>query len=126
MILVDIDNLKKINDTRGHFIGDEIILEISKNIKSIFITDVILGRFGGDEFIIFIKDAWDKAAIYSQIGELLRSGTDSDITLSAGIAFAPDDGKSFTELFQNADTALYQAKKGKNTWMVYDKNIRGR
>ena len=126
LILLDIDNLKKINDTRGHFTGDEIILEISKNIKSIFITDVILGRFGGDEFIIFIKDAGDKAAIYSQIGELLRAGTDSDITLSAGIAFAPDDGKSFTELFQNADTALYQAKKGKNTWMVYDENMRGR
>lgn len=127
LFVVDIDNFKRINDSYGHLSGDRLIAELAGRIRALFRDSDIVGRVGGDEFIIFMEHA-DPSAVIKKAQTLNRtitavqSGTETaaHISGSVGIAFFPTDGKSYDELFRKADTAMYCAKKsGKDSFCVY-------
>ncbi len=127
--VVDVDDFKNINDTHGHPFGDKVLMYISKRITSTFREHDIVGRFGGDEFVVFLKNAPTVEMVKGKAKELCRDinvpfsdgiGSSSQITISIGIALFPQHGKDFDILYQRADNALYQSKsKGKNTYSLY-------
>ena len=123
MCVLDIDNFKKINDTMGHAFGDEVLATFGKKIRSEFRVTDIIGRTGGDEFIIFLKDLKDEAVIEREAGRVAGFFKDFTVgtytkyspTASIGAAIFPRDGQDYESLYKAADTALYKAKKrGKN------------
>lgn len=123
-IAFDIDNFKLINDEYGHVFGDEIIKEVSRACKKIFREDDLIGRYGGDEFVVILKNVsisiGQKKA--KQIKETLRNleitknKKTLNITASIGVADNSNmNSHHFNELFHLADMALYKAKEnGKN------------
>lgn len=131
LMIIDIDNFKLVNDTMGHLFGDAVLAEISEIIKKSFRRSDIVGRIGGDEFIVFMKDIEDNGKVNEHAESIiqkmheLKSVEKSGISISVsiGIALCPDDGVIFKDLYQKADHALYQAKKeGKNTYALYDES----
>lgn len=123
MCVLDIDNFKKINDTMGHAFGDEVLATLGKKIKMEFRVTDIIGRTGGDEFIIFLKDLKDETVIEREAGRVAGFFKDFTVgtytkyspTASIGAAIYSRDGVDYESLYKAADTALYKAKKrGKN------------
>ncbi|MCR5831331.1 MAG: diguanylate cyclase [Lachnospiraceae bacterium] len=123
MCVLDIDNFKKINDTMGHAFGDEVLATLGKRIKTEFRVTDIIGRTGGDEFIIFLKDLKDDNVIERESGRVAGFFKDFTVgtytkyspTASIGAAIYPRDGSDYESMYKAADTALYKAKKrGKN------------
>ncbi len=129
LILMDVDDFKRINDTRGHLFGDAVLTSAAGKLKALFRSTDILGRIGGDEFMIFLKNVSDRAQLEAQarsILEAFRSSGDEEnkVTCSIGAALYSEDGTTVDELFQHADTALYRSKKaGKNRCSIYDEAI---
>ncbi len=129
LILIDVDDFKSINDTRGHLFGDSVLTAAAGRLKSLFRSTDILGRIGGDEFMVFLKNVSDKLQLEAQartILEAFRISGDSEngITCSIGAALYSEDGKTVDELFKHADIALYRSKRiGKNRYSVYDPAI---
>jgi diguanylate cyclase (GGDEF)-like protein len=128
LIMLDIDNFKKANDNLGHAMGDKILIELADVLKFAFRETDIVGRIGGDEFIVLMKNYKEIQKIEEKADQLLRSFERSynseigpfSLTLSIGIAVYPDDGFDFKELYINADKALYKSKAcGKNTYRFY-------
>ena len=123
MCVLDIDNFKKINDTMGHAFGDEVLATLGKRIKAEFRVTDIIGRTGGDEFIIFLKDLKDESVIEREAGRVAGFFKDFTVgtytkyspTASIGAALFPRDGSDYESMYKAADSALYKAKKrGKN------------
>lgn len=131
-MLIDLDDFKNINDTLGHAYGDAVLSQISGKLAALFPKSAIVGRVGGDEFVVFlsqlssIAEAGDKA---KQICHMFRSAYtgntgDYKISGSIGIAIFPEHGDSFSELYRKADCALYYAKKkGKDTFCLYNEGL---
>ena len=130
LIIMDVDYFKQVNDTYGHMVGDKVLKIFGRLLAKQFREKDIVGRIGGDEFMVLIcniKDveiAKDRAKKLInevralQIPELAGSG----ITISVGIAYSPDHGTTFMELYRHADTALYQVKRGgRDGFSVYEK-----
>ena len=128
MFILDIDNFKKINDTMGHAFGDEVLRSLGHQIGTIFRASDIIGRAGGDEFMIFLKDIPNDDAILKeakkvetffksfQAGEYVKYKA----TASIGVAIFPQEGNDFETLYKAADQGLYKAKKrGKNQLAFY-------
>ncbi|MDO4545204.1 MAG: GGDEF domain-containing protein [Bacillota bacterium] len=120
-LLIDIDDFKNINDTMGHAAGDVAIKNLADALKKEFRKADAIGRFGGDEFMVFAAGMDDREKMerkFENIFAHLSAGTGEQqlpITVSAGVAGYPKDGKTYEELFQNADAAMYEAKRrGKN------------
>ena len=119
-IIFDLDNFKNINDTYGHATGDEILISISENLKKIFSDTDIIGRFGGDEFIVLVKNVHDKSLFVSKLEKLLDNNDNSfTVTKSIGASIFPDDAKDFGELLEKADKALYKSKQYKNMFTLF-------
>lgn len=130
LIIFDLDDFKQVNDTFGHQVGDKVIVEYSKRLKSYFKNYSIVGRIGGDEFSALIKDIGDNAIktieeLRTLLSEPIDIGQDSlAVTTSYGVAFYPDDGIVYEEVFANADTACYFSKNnGKNLYSLYDESM---
>lgn len=128
MLFIDIDNFKYINDTLGHLFGDKVLIDISEKIKKMFRSTDLVGRIGGDEFVILIKNTdsikttYDKVERIRQIfnKKYYHNNVFYNITGSIGVAIYPQNGTTYKELIKNADDALYIAKsKGKNQFAVY-------
>lgn len=126
LFVLDLDNFKIINDTYGHPYGDVILETFANRIKQIFRSNDILGRIGGDEFIIYMKSCFGTEYVIEKANLIQTLLTDLSLekkhpfTFSIGIAFFPTDGNSFDELFSKADLALYESKaKGKNCYTIY-------
>ena len=128
MFILDIDNFKKINDTMGHAFGDEVLRSLGHQIGSIFRATDIIGRVGGDEFMVFLKDIPNDETILKearkveeffknfQAGEYVKYKA----TASIGVAVFPQEGAEFEALYKAADQGLYKAKKrGKNQLAFY-------
>lgn len=128
MFMVDVDNFKKINDTMGHAFGDEVLRSLGQQIGGIFRASDIIGRIGGDEFMIFLKDIPDADAVRKeakkvenffrsfQAGEYVKYAA----TASIGVAIYPQEGGDFETLYKAADQGVYKAKKrGKNQLAFY-------
>jgi diguanylate cyclase (GGDEF)-like protein len=120
--LLDIDHFKKINDTYGHMVGDDMLREVVKQISAAIRTYDSLGRFGGEEFLIVIPGA--KGADAYTIGERIRSavgetdfsinGSKMRVTVSQGVVTG-DGNANVDDLIAMADKAMYQAKdNGRN------------
>lgn len=116
--VLDIDHFKKINDNYGHDVGDVILQELGTLLSYKFVNGEIVGRFGGDEFIIFIKDN-DDAEYASKIANDLSNSVGETIKLpdekmkigiSMGIAIYQGLEKNYSEIFKKADIALYETK----------------
>ncbi|HOS69450.1 MAG TPA: EAL domain-containing protein [Bacillota bacterium] len=122
IIFLDIDDFKEINDTLGHTVGDIILKEFAKRLKSSIRENDIAARFGGDEFIIMLllaKENYEILHIANRILEeiskpFVLDSIELHITASLGIAKYPDDGSDSTVLIRNADIAMYRSKENKN------------
>ncbi len=129
MIVIDLDNFKAINDNLGHLKGDEILHDFAELLKVELRSLDVLGRFGGDEFVIFLRQACTKkrvAEIFYQLKNKLHSTYTTDsgeeivISISLGVANYTEELNSYESLFNAADEALYRAKRnGKNTFEIY-------
>ena len=129
MFVLDIDNFKKINDTRGHAFGDEVLHTIGMRLKAEFRMSDILGRLGGDEFVIFLKDIKDEATLKKEADKVVNLFKDMKVgqyskykvTASIGCAVFSKDADNFPDLYKAADKGLYLAKKrGKNQLAFYE------
>ena len=129
LFVIDVDNFKAVNDNLGHLAGDSVLTDISSMLSEVFNENSIVGRIGGDEFIVFLKNIDSEEFIYKKADDLVKGfrknfiGENSDYKVSGsiGIAKYPEHGKSFKELFINADKAVYLAKnKGKDNYCVFE------
>ena len=128
MLAIDIDNFKCINDQWGHLFGDTVLTDIAILMKKLFREDDIIGRFGGDEFIVFLKDISSETFAANISEELLNlfnktysvGGVAHNFSASIGISFYSEHGETFSQLYEKADKALYHSKKnGKNQYCVF-------
>lgn len=123
VFVCDIDNFKMINDTFGHLYGDTVLGDMADNLRSIFRSSDVVGRIGGDEFMILMKNVPSLALIHSKALEIRAAFTlkyeKFSSSGSIGIAIFPQDGTDFDALYQGADMALYNAKQnGKDCYML--------
>lgn len=116
LLILDIDNFKGINDNYGHLTGDKIIKLISSELQACFRSKDLIGRFGGDEFVVFMIDDIDQDLVEKKASDLIlkvyNESTKSfgfSVSLSIGIAFGRKSDK-FQDAFERADEALYKAK----------------
>lgn len=127
IIFVDIDDFKKVNDTLGHLVGDDVIRCVAKRIFGVFRHTDIVARYGGDEFVVFVNGI-ARADLIKRLQQL-RDGfqfpyrNDSieyPVSGSIGAAMYPEAGTRYRELLDHADYALYCAKRrGKNQFVLY-------
>ncbi len=131
IMFLDIDLFKRINDSFGHYAGDTLLIEFGKRLKTCLGEEGTVGRWGGDEFVLGIPKL-DEETISTIAKNLLKTisvpvniGTSSfEVTTSIGISQFPIDDRSVEKVIQNADIAMYEAKRsGKNQYQYY-KNIK--
>ncbi len=130
LLMIDCDNFKRVNDNFGHAVGDEVIKYFASVLKRTFRDSDIKGRFGGDEFMVFMKNTTKDATLLraSQLNEAIRKpyikdGKEIQISCSIGVAYYPKDGNDFDTLFNAADDALYKSKTaGKDRFSEYKKD----
>ncbi|MCM3763792.1 GGDEF domain-containing phosphodiesterase [Neobacillus niacini] len=128
VMCLDLDGFKRINDTFGHLIGDQLLIEVSKRIKSIIDQNDIIARIGGDEFLLVIEYAKENSKkVISIANRIINSFEESFhinqyelfISTSIGITYFQGE-KENQDLIRKADSALYRAKStGKNNYKVY-------
>ncbi|MGI6225404.1 MAG: putative bifunctional diguanylate cyclase/phosphodiesterase [Peptococcales bacterium] len=129
LICLDLDNFKVVNESLGHFYGDQLLIQLARKLTETVSSQNIIARLGGDEFFIIQKgitqpqeviDLAEKImALFSE--PFLLGGREFLITCSVGITVYPFDGEESTDLLKKADNALYSAKRlGKNNYQFYD------
>lgn len=132
LMIIDLDNFKHMNDTMGHLFGDALLSEVAHSIQKQFRSEDIVGRVGGDEFLVFLglipnaALAEQKAVqVMKAIGEMaVQELTEVELSCSIGIAIYPECGQTYHELFQRADQALYRAKnQGKGRYCIADAKL---
>jgi len=145
LLLIDLDNFKYLNDTRGHAAGDLLLIEVAKRLQASVRAGDSIARMGGDEFIVILQDLGDDHdaivhaeslghKIMAQLGQVyqLTPGPESDIpssfshfcTCSIGVCLFDGASVNANELIQHADTALYQAKAaGRNSLRFFDPDM---
>lgn len=115
ILLFDIDNMKNINDSRGHNAGDELLKQVATILKLMESKTVTATRFGGDEFVLLYKNIKDRDEAIEISKKALRFLNAEGIGISGGISIFPDDSKKTEDLLKFADMAKIEAKKnGKN------------
>lgn len=123
LLVFDIDNFKEVNDTKGHQAGDLVLKEFSKILTEAFRKSDAVGRFGGDEFVVFVK-GMPKKAINQRLGyikEKIKDIKGASITCSIGICGLTAEKLGYDQCLKRADQALYESKKkGKNTFCYWD------
>lgn len=128
-LILDLDKFKDINDTYGHSVGDTILQRVGEFLRNQFRDDDIIGRIGGDEFIIFMKHIDSRANALRRIETMLEDIRTmkheelggQHITFSAGVVFSPESGVTFKDLYLSADQALYQTKReGRDHYTVLE------
>ncbi len=131
LLIIDVDNFKTINDTLGHLYGDIVITQLADFLKPLFRTDDVIGRVGGDEFFVFLKNFKSLEMLKIKAKEICRlfrktyteNEASVNISASIGIAIYPDHGTEFDTLYRSADTALYNTKaNNKNNFTIFDGN----
>lgn len=130
LMMLDIDNFKEINDGFGHLFGDRVLREIAGKLRQVGEKAFgVTGRVGGDEFLLFFKNPIERSVVRFWAEEILRyifglkerADFGCRISVTIGIALAPQDGSRFETLLDKADQALYWGKNnGKNLYRFYD------
>ncbi len=127
-VFIDMDHFKDINDKFGHSVGDQVIKETAKKIQLLFKHFDLVGRFGGDEFCVFVKDIPRdtlidrlRFAVKKMEQEYTYEGGSVKLSASIGAAYCKRNTVGFKELMDAADTAAYQAKdNGRNCYIIKD------
>ena len=128
IISLDLDRFKNINDSLGHKIGDEFLKEIAKRLEYCFRDGTIIGRFGGDAFIIILPNIQKQSEIIVAINRITHAigqpviydQVELMVTVSMGVSIFPEDGDISEVLIRNADTAMHQAKDvGRNNYQFF-------
>ncbi|PKR52295.1 GGDEF domain-containing protein [Thalassospira povalilytica] len=120
VLFIDLDRFKVINDSLGHDVGDLLLKAVAGRLQKVIGRQEIVGRLGGDEFLIIIpdlKETQDAAILSQAVLDALAPAFDIKgrvlfVSPSIGIALYPSDGEDFPALMRNADTAMYSAKSG--------------
>lgn len=130
VILVDIDNFKTVNDIFGHDYGDFVIKDIADKIRSQIDSDTVVGRIGGDEFMLYVpSDDMNKISkLCENLCRCIKYSYTSEntagavaVSASIGAALFPEHGSNFDELYRSADVAMYVAKTGgKDRYIIFD------
>ncbi|NCB63644.1 MAG: sensor domain-containing diguanylate cyclase [Clostridia bacterium] len=129
LMIIDLDDFKRINDRYGHMCGDAVLTELAGCLKKLFRATDSLGRIGGDEFLAYLPSLPSREAAVSKAkailsalaGLSLHGGGKTGVSCSIGISFFPEDGAEYAQLYRCADMALYQAKsRGKSGYAIYD------
>lgn len=130
LLMVDVDDFKKVNDSYGHQNGDEVLMYAIRNLREHYTDGEIIGRVGGDEFVVFIGDVENKERLIEKaqnLRDLLQQpyhgdGVTIPMSASLGVAMYPSDGQCYEELMFCADTALYEVKSSqKGNFAIYKK-----
>lgn len=131
LLVIDLDNFKQVNDQYGHMFGDIIITQSAEEIRKLFRNEDIVGRVGGDEFVVLMKNIPSLDLLKNRLNTLITVFStvlhdrvpEADLGCSVGVSLYPQHGLRYEDLFRQADQALYQAKaKGKNGYQLYDAN----
>ncbi len=134
ILFLDLDRFKGINDTLGHAVGDRLLIKVTQTIQPLLRRGDVLGRFGGDEFLLILPGSNESGAVLNT-QRLLDAfnipfeikGRALRITPSIGIAIYPDHGSDIETLLKHADTAMYESKRlGRNAYTVYAEQMGSR
>jgi diguanylate cyclase (GGDEF)-like protein/PAS domain S-box-containing protein len=129
LLFIDLDNFKRVNDSLGHLEGDQVLTTVSERLVGALRASDLVGRFGGDEFVVLLTDLNSRADIVVVLEALLSvvevpvkaDGRALSVTPSIGVAVYPEDGRQADELIQHADTAMYRAKaRGRATYQFFE------
>lgn len=120
LVVLDIDKLKIINDTFGHAAGDEVIRAVAQSLRETFRQSDALGRFGGDEFVVFMNGIGERSAVLRKLEKLMKTKQPYGAQCSVGVAFYPEHGTGIRELFRRADEALYLSKRQRDVCTARD------
>ncbi len=132
LFLIDVDDFKSVNDELGHYFGDIVLSDIAKNLHSNFRGADIIGRIGGDEFLVFVKDISDERIIKSKAKAIASAFGDSyagenkdyKISGSIGVSIYPKHADSYEGLYKCSDKALYRSKMlGKDRYTIYSNEL---
>lgn len=127
--IVDIDKFKKINDTYGHKVGDEVLIHVARLLTTELVPEGIVCRYGGDEFVIFFprKDSTRVKSIMDKVRKAVKNASfrtgkrGIKVTLSIGISHRKNSGQNLREVLKSADKALYRSKKQGRDQVRYSK-----
>jgi diguanylate cyclase (GGDEF)-like protein len=127
VIFLNVDHFKRVNDTWGHSVGDELLITVAQRITAQLTREMTLARLGGDAFILLVPECDDdklNALLTSLLDDMRRPlslcGHTLSTTISAGVSLYPQDGETLHELKLKADAALHHVKEeGRNGWAVY-------
>ncbi len=132
LLFIDLDHFKRVNDSLGHQIGDELLINASRRLRNLVRKDDTVARLGGDEFVVIlesIRDAEDTVAFAQKLIEAFNEPFmieyhELHVTMSIGISVFPADGTDMHTLVKNADAALYYAKEeGRNGFHCYTEEL---
>ncbi len=131
VIAMDLDNFKEINDTLGHMRGDQVLREVGERLRQCIKGSDLVGRLGGDEFGVILFDLPSRNEVLEVANRIIDAiaqpitieGIQFDLQVSLGIALFPEHSHNARELFQYADTAMYQAKENRSGLAIYDTAI---
>jgi diguanylate cyclase (GGDEF)-like protein len=132
LLLLDLDHFKHINDSLGHFIGDELLEQVARRLRSVLNDGDVAARLGGDEFVVVaagLRQSNEAERLAQRIVEVLHEpfvvqGRRLHAGASIGICFYPEDGDNPAALLQAADTAMYQAKKkGRGNYRLFSSDL---
>jgi diguanylate cyclase (GGDEF)-like protein len=131
LMFVDLDGFKEINDVYGHMVGDQLLLHIARNLKSVVRAEDTLARIGGDEFVLLMQVGEPSDAANAAEKMLVQVGLplsfehgDLNVTGSVGVAIYGDDGVDARALMANADAAMYSAKEqGRNGYCFFEPSM---
>jgi len=132
VLFLDLDGFKKINDEFGHDAGDFFLADISKRFVANIRAFDLIGRYGGDEFLIVLSDITETLELTPKLTQLIEMATDpvgwkgSELRAGAsvGVAMYPEHGSTVNELISSADAAMYLAKNaGRNTYRFYSNSL---
>lgn len=119
LLFIDVNNLKKINDTKGHSFGDVVIKETASRLQQCIRTSDTVARIGGDEFIILLENIAEKedvAVIMTTLNAAFKipmmiNNESHHVSCSIGVSYYPDDGTTTDALLSASDTEMYKSKK---------------
>ena len=132
IIFIDMDNFKMVNDTLGHDVGDQLLIQVSRRLKKYVRSADTLARIGGDEFNILIENAADNTNLekivkkyMSLFNEPFNCGDHTiSVTVSVGISIYPEDGEDCVTLIKHADLAMYSSKdQGRNSYTFFSNEL---